>query len=122
MLWWEPYYVFYFAVCIKYIIPFALWFLLLFSIQSDIDNGYGGYSWHWQLAGLVVPISGIITFGLLTCCCLQEVELDEAEFSVTFTPEEIGEYRKLQGDEGNLLTATVAPEPKGAVELAKVEN
>jgi hypothetical protein len=47
MQWWEPYFVFYFGVCTKYIIPFVLWFLLLNSIQGDIENGYGGYSVGW---------------------------------------------------------------------------
>jgi len=61
----------------------------------------------------MVPIAGIITFFSLTVCCLREVELDEAEFSETFTPEEIAEFKKGQ--------SAVAPEPKDDVELAKVE-
>lgn len=114
MLWYEPYFVFYFGICIKYIIPFVLWFLLLQSIQGDIQNGYGGYSAGWQIAGLVIPILGIITFFSMTVCCLQEVNLDEKEFSETFTEDEIAEYKKEKE-----ASSAVGPEPKD-VELAKV--
>jgi hypothetical protein len=65
----------------------------------------------------MVPIAGIIVFFSLTVCCLREVKLDEAEFSETFTPEEIAEFKKGQA-EGS---SAVAPGPKDDVELAKVE-
>lgn len=47
MLWWEQYFVFYFSVCIKYITPFALWFVLLFSIQKDYYEPYENYARSW---------------------------------------------------------------------------
>ena len=70
MLWWEPIFVFYFGFCIKYLIPFILWFVWLYTIQADIDKPYGDYSTGWQIAGLVVPIIGFIIFIFFGIFCL----------------------------------------------------
>lgn len=98
VLWWEPFFVFYFGFCTKYLIPFGLWFLLLFSIQDDVDDPYGAYSWRWQLAGLVVPIIGIMVFTFFTCFCLVDADLPEDELAVDLTAAEIAAYKKEQAD------------------------
>lgn len=77
MLWWEPGFVLYFALCIKYIIPFALWFVLLFSIQKDFYEPYGDYARGWQLAGVACFVVGLIIFFFFTCFCLEEVKLSD---------------------------------------------
>lgn len=148
MLWWEPFFVFYFAFCTKFLIPFALWFCLLFSIQKDINVPYESYTWHWQLAGLAVPVIGLVVFAMFTCCCLEPVDLDEVEFAEDLSPDEIMAYkrekyankwRKLhlgsavsklaslantnsENQPLNEANSKVAPEPSKSIELAKVED
>jgi hypothetical protein len=131
MLWWEPFFVFYFGFCTKYLIPFGLWFLLLFSIQDDVDDPYGGYSWRWQLAGLVVPIIGVIVFVFFTCFCLVDADLPEDELAVDLTAQEISDYKNelknneiVDGDKMPLnangtTDSKVAPEPN-QVEMGEI--
>jgi hypothetical protein len=131
MLWWEPFFVFYFGFCTKYLIPFGLWFLLLFSIQDDVDDPYGGYSWRWQLAGLVVPIIGVIVFVFFTCFCLVDADLPEDELAVDLTAQEISDYKNelknneiVDGDKVPLnangtTDSKVAPEPN-QVEMGEI--
>ena len=89
MLWWEPGFVFYFAFCCKYLIPFALWFVLLFSIQKDYYEPYGDYAWGWQLAGLLCFIAGLIVFFFFTCFCIEEVKLNEVDMGENVWPQEV---------------------------------
>ena len=44
---WEKYFVFYWGVCIKYIIPFALWYILVTLMVEDFRVPAGGYATHW---------------------------------------------------------------------------
>merc|ERR1712048_1202214 len=79
--WYEKYFVFYWCITIKYIIPFVLWFILLYVIKKDVTKPYGGYKLYWQLIGLCVPLIGLIAFFVNICCCVVEEPLDEVEFS-----------------------------------------
>jgi hypothetical protein len=114
MLWWEPYFVFYFAFCSKFLIPMGLWFLLLFTIQRDINVPYGDYSWRWQLAGLVVPVLGIVLFIFFSCCCLHEVDLPEHEFEEDLTKKEIKQYKKEKKAQMASFMSEEQPLVKGA--------
>jgi len=81
-LWWEPIFALYFCLTVKYIIPGALWFVVLNSAQLDIDKPYGGYDSVWQWLGLIVPLIGLVIFALNICFCLvpegEEEILDDA--------------------------------------------
>lgn len=44
MLWWEPYFAFYWGFCVKYFCPAALTFLIIDLIKTDIEIPYGDYS------------------------------------------------------------------------------
>jgi len=60
--WWEPIFEFWWGMSIKYFVPFALWFLMMFSLKADLDNPYGNYHWFWQLMGWLYPLGGFIAF------------------------------------------------------------
>lgn len=82
--WWEPAFVTYWAIAVKYVIPCILWFLLVGNTKDDIDKTYGGYAPHWQAIGMVVPILGLITFLLNICFWLHDEHLDPNEFKERF--------------------------------------
>lgn len=46
-LWWEDACVFYFGFTVKYLNPMILWFVILYSIKSNMESPYGGYAWYW---------------------------------------------------------------------------
>lgn len=60
--WWEPIFEFWWGFSIKYVVPFALTMLLLFSFKADITNPYGGYHAVWQTIGWIIPGLGFIAF------------------------------------------------------------
>jgi SNF family Na+-dependent transporter len=92
--WYEQYFVFYWCVTIKYLIPAALWFILLYVIKKDLTKPYGNYKLYWQLIGLMVPLIGLLAFLVNLCCCVEEEVLNEEEFDFEWhepTAELIGE-------------------------------
>lgn len=93
-LWWENGFVAYFGITVKYLNPFILWFVLLYSIIGNMSSPYGGYAWYWQTAGLMCFWIGLVVFLFFTCFCIEEVKLDEVEFGEDLTPEEIEQYKK----------------------------
>lgn len=60
--WWEPIFEFWWGFSIKYVVPFALTMLLLFSFKADIESPYSGYHWVWQTVGWIIPGLGFIAF------------------------------------------------------------
>jgi hypothetical protein len=44
---WEPFFVFYWGVCIKYLIPLVLWFIMINTCINAKESPYGGYSTGW---------------------------------------------------------------------------
>lgn len=44
---WEYVYMVYWGLCIKYVIPVVLWFILVDSFKNDVLKAYGGYAWGW---------------------------------------------------------------------------
>lgn len=52
---------FWWCVSIKYIFPWAMWWLLVMQLQSDtLIEPYGKYHWGWQVVGAMIPLMGII--------------------------------------------------------------
>ena len=80
---WEPFFAFYFGFCVKFFIPFVLWFIMLYTIQKDVFELYGGYSLHWQWIGLIIPMLGLLVFFFNMFFCLvseEDAQLDDKEF------------------------------------------
>ena len=59
---WEPIFEVWWGFSIKYFVPFALYFLIMFSLKGDLDNPYGGYHPFWQIMGWLYPIVGFVAF------------------------------------------------------------
>lgn len=61
---WEPIFMFYWGFAIKYFVPAVLWFILVAVFIKDVtsDTLYGGYGMHWQIAGISVPMLGLLSF------------------------------------------------------------
>lgn len=53
---------FWFCFCIKFIFPWAIWWLLIMTIKKDIDVPYEGYHVFWQILGGILPVLGILLF------------------------------------------------------------
>lgn len=47
---------------IKYVIPWALWTLLIMTMQDNSENPYGGYHAGWQAIGALVPCVCFLIF------------------------------------------------------------
>jgi len=84
VMMWEPAFVVYWCITIKYFIPAVLWFLIVGNVKTDIDKPYGGYAAHWQTIGLIVPILGLVAFLINICFCLHTEQLDMADFKERF--------------------------------------
>lgn len=72
--WW--------AISIKYFIPWAIWWLLLVLLRQDLPTaenegkGYGGYHPFWQWMGLLYPIAGLLCFIIPVFTCTKHEDLD----------------------------------------------
>jgi len=53
---------FWWCTCIKYIFPWAIYWLLIMTVQNDTENLYGEYYWGWQIIGAIVPVVGFLLF------------------------------------------------------------
>lgn len=117
MKWYEPFFVFYWSVLIKYLIPCALWFIMMQAMKSDAADIYPkGYGAHWMYIGLVIPLLGIVTFLINLCFFVYDEKLNEDEFTT-----------ELPGEQNDFViniakVAPLADTEKDAVELAKTEN
>lgn len=63
-LWWEPAFALYWGLCIKFISPCVLLFMLLGILKNDIDKPYEGYSKGWQAIGWCIPALGVVFYAL----------------------------------------------------------
>ena len=59
---WESVFDLWWGISIKYVCPFALWFLLSSSIATDMKESYGKYHGSWQILGLCFPVVGLLIF------------------------------------------------------------
>jgi hypothetical protein len=78
--WYEPFFVFYWGFCIKYLIPTTLWFIMIGKIVADIKDPYGGYATKWQIMGLLVPLVGLVAFLVCLCVNVYEEPFDKQQF------------------------------------------
>ena len=69
--WWELPFETYWGVCIKYWCPFSIFWLLMYSLKTDIETAYGGYHIFWQLMGFLYPVGGFIAFAVPLCVCTE---------------------------------------------------
>lgn len=61
--WWKKPFELYWGLCIKFIIPGGLWWMLMMSFRARMDDGgYGDYHVSWNYIGMVFPILGFILF------------------------------------------------------------
>lgn len=44
---YETFFMVYWGLCIKYLIPVVLWFILVDSFRNDVLKAYSGYAWGW---------------------------------------------------------------------------
>merc|ERR1712127_487287 len=47
---------------IKFVFPWAIWWLIIMTIKKDTTQLYEGYNIGWQVLGALLPIAGIILF------------------------------------------------------------
>ena len=52
----------YWCFCIKFIFPWAIWWLLVMTTAKDIELPYEGYNVGWQVIGLLIPVFGFLLF------------------------------------------------------------
>jgi len=60
VLWWEPYFAFYWGILVKYVNPCVLYYIIVGIAKTDIETAYGGYGRSWLVIGWAIPILGII--------------------------------------------------------------
>ena len=113
--WWEPVFEFWWGFSIKYFVPFALMFLIMFSLNNDVTNRYGKYHMFWQVCGFVFPISGILCFVLSFFIC-KEPEPFDHDVDAAFDEEDHAGV----GAESSMAALTGGPKVDKEAELAKV--
>ena len=56
--------------------PWALNFLIFYSLHQDLNVAYGDYHMFWQVLGFCFPISGLLVFGISFCVCKEPEPFD----------------------------------------------
>lgn len=80
--WWEPAFVFYWGVLIKFVNPCLLTFILFGIMKTDLTKPYGDYPAIWQVIGWTIPIIGLLCFIIPIFFCISSEELDYSEFEL----------------------------------------
>lgn len=62
MQWWEPAFVLYWCLTIKFINPMLLYFIIMSIFKADLAKPYGKYAGYWQAVGWAIPIIGLLIF------------------------------------------------------------
>jgi hypothetical protein len=52
----------YWCFSIKFIFPWAIWWLLVMTTAKDIEIPYEGYNVGWQVIGILIPVFGLTLF------------------------------------------------------------
>jgi len=66
VMWWEPYFAFYWGILVKYVNPCLLYAIIVSITRTDLGKNYGGYGSSWLVIGWAIPILGIVMFVLAT--------------------------------------------------------
>lgn len=74
--WWEPVFEYWWGFSIKYFVPYALLFLIFYSLHADLNKAYQGYHMFWQVMGFLFPISGLLVFGISFFACKEPEPFD----------------------------------------------
>merc|ERR1719272_1770028 len=46
----------------KYILPWAIYWLLILTVKADTTENYGKYHAGWQWIGAIIPVGGLVLF------------------------------------------------------------
>lgn len=74
--WWEPVFEYWWGFSIKYFVPWALSFLVFFSLYNDTKTPYLDHHIFWQVTGFMFPIAGLLVFILSFFICTEEEPFD----------------------------------------------
>jgi len=58
---------FWWCVSIKYVFPWAMYWLVIMTIKKDSYEPYGEYHYGWQILGAIMPLAGLIIFFIPVC-------------------------------------------------------
>lgn len=88
---WEPAFVLYWGILVKFVNPMLLYFILISIFKTDLAKPYGGYQVYWQAVGWAIPIIGFVIFIISFFFMADETTLDYTEFKLydEMTPEEL---------------------------------
>lgn len=53
---------FWWCFCIKYIVPWAIYTLIVMTMADNIEERYGNYYIGWQIIGILIPVVGFALF------------------------------------------------------------
>lgn len=73
---WEALFEAWWGFSIKYWVPFALMWLIFFSLKIDLDVPFGGYHGFWQVMGFIYPLVGIVLFVVSLAVCTKAEPFD----------------------------------------------
>lgn len=113
---WEPLFEIWWCFSLKYFVPFALNFLIFFSLHNDLNTRYGDYHMFWQVAGFCFPIAGLLVFFISFFAC-KEPEPFDHDVNMAFDPND----RAGTGAEWNTTITPSKVEPNEK-ELELVAN
>jgi hypothetical protein len=58
---------FWWCFCIKYIVPWAIYWLIVMTMAANIKERYGNYYIGWQIIGVLIPVVGLGLFLFPIC-------------------------------------------------------
>lgn len=96
--WWVGLFEAWWGISIKYMIPWAVYNILVLLLKSDIDEKYGGYHMFWQWMGFAYPIVGLVCFIVPIFLCTtaepDDEELDKAFNSMMAEHDDYGTQKE----------------------------
>lgn len=120
--WWEPAFVFYWCMTVKYINPMLLVFIIISIFKTDLAKPYGNYAGYWQAIGWAIPIIGILIF-IISIWAFgdSEQELNFAEFEL-YDDMDTAKVHAIEAAELEMAAAQVIPADEIKKEEVKVEE
>ncbi len=97
---WEPVFLLYWGILIKFIDPYILMFILISIFKEDVEAPFEGFSARWQAIGWAIPATGLLVFIITAAFCSSNgKDYDLSEFELDHV------YPKAQGADDAVYAA-----------------
>lgn len=66
-----------FCLSIKFVFPWAIYLLMVMTVQKNVEKPYGNYHFGWQMVGVLIVAIGLVLFLIPLLSCKKQKHEDE---------------------------------------------